>query len=233
MRHKTSTWVMMTVMSLTSMGSLLAQEVQPASPVAAPVESNAAPPPAARTVGWLDVDSQPQGLPVRVNGIGVGVTPLRHEVAEGMHTIQVEPPGAAPLVQPVQVAPGVTVMVRMVAPPAFAPAPSLAKEAKAGAVGRSLKDLGKAVMFDTPWVGFVVVAAVGAFLVSALLWTSTPKEIPFQEDLPNDITNQQWKTARWVSLVGAASLGTLALVLLLIPATPLGKVGEVLESLGG
>ncbi|MEW5855571.1 MAG: hypothetical protein AB2A00_42750, partial [Myxococcota bacterium] len=79
----------------------------------------------------------------------------------------------------------------------------------------------------------VVVPAVASFMLAAVLWTTTPAELPFSDRAGLAVTLSQWQVARYVALVVAALLGGVAFAVLLWPREPLTKLMDVAESLRG
>lgn len=235
----TRTPLVLTALSviLAAAGARAQTPPEPPTPAADPVTAAPAPAPAAAPAARpavLEVTSDPPGLPVSLDGGLVGVTPLNLDnVAPGPHQVGVEQPGVVAAPRSITLTEGGLAVLHFAtaAPPISAA--SILTEPARPSVGSAIKDVGFSILTDTPWVGFVVVAAVATTVVAALLWTTTPGELPFAEQLPSNIGDSQWRVLRFVGLGVAGGLGALALLLLLLPSTPLGKLGAVVDAAKG
>jgi hypothetical protein len=210
----------------------------PSQPEPPPVEpvTVAAPAPVVSPLATLNITTDVPGAVVSLDGGMVGLSPLKLEgVLPGVHQVRVEHQGQPAQTRSVTVSGGGVLEVHF--PAAAAPAEATLPAVGLGGpspgtpgVGKAMKDFAWDVLVDTPWVGFLVIPAVGVAVLAAILWTTNPSDLPFNEQVNYNIQDSQWRVLRFASLATALVFGGVSLVVLLLPSTPLGKLSNVVRA---
>ncbi|MEW5852124.1 MAG: PEGA domain-containing protein [Myxococcota bacterium] len=189
---------------------------QPPQPVAPPVAT-----------GILEVATDVAGAEVLLDDKPVGVTPLRLEaVPAGEHDLAVNLAGREPVRRRVTVQSGGTVRLEL-APPALAPPPLAPVAAEAPPPGPSAEEAWREValsVLNLPWAGLAVGVTFALLLTAAVMFTSTPADLPLFESAGIAIDDQQWRWTAVAALAGGVVTGSVALVLLVVRTTPVEKL---------
>jgi len=176
--------------------------------------------------GSLNIQTDPPGARVTVDGVVAGVTPLQmHHVKAGDHSVAVEL--ASGLVQrTVRVDQGVITQLELVAA-SMAPAP--VAETPAQGTNAAAQEF-RASLLELPWAGAAVMVTVAFVLAAIVLWSSTPAELPFSKNLPMAIPPIAWQTGQVMALFGAVASGAVSVVLLLLVSTPLARLVSLAQA---
>ncbi|MEW5854285.1 MAG: PEGA domain-containing protein [Myxococcota bacterium] len=210
-------------------------QAQPApAPTPGPAPTELPPASPSAGVGALEIHSDVPGADVLVDGQPAGKTPVRVDnLTAGPHRVQVTREGGAPLIREVTVQDGLTVRmdVNVGSGPNRQPTGTLGNAAQPPPPPPAKKSsvLPGGEFFSTfvsqPWAWIAGAFALGAALVAAILWSSTPDNLPLGIKIPGNVTvsAEQWRILQFTT-VGIAIVAIVVTIGLFIwPSLPFAK----------
>jgi hypothetical protein len=185
-------------------------------------------------VGSLEVIADEPGAEVLLDGIPVGVVPVRLEaVAVGEHQVQLLRLNSPPWTRTVRVGQGERVVLNLALPPATAGVAETPPQAPGGPATEAWREFATSVL-AFPWAGLAVGSGVALLLGSVVLLTTNPEDMPFWLDNRVPVTTQQWRGLGVASLLAGAAACSVAVVILVLRAEPTGRfLAAVKAAVGG